>query len=121
MDKEDRELGVTIRAALKTAPSRRQQRLREADSKQMFSLGVLLMAILSAVFGLYDSEPDRAFYRYAFLGYAAILMIAGGIQFDRANKLKRKAYDDLDEDPDQSSAAPDPNDPSGGDTLRRVK
>ncbi len=122
MEQDDGKLDEAIRDALKTPPSRRQKLMREADSKLMFSLGVVLMAVLSAVFGLYITEPERAFYHYSFLAYAAILMIGGGIYFDHANKLKRKAFDEVDDEPVSPTAGiPEPLDPKGGDGIRRIK
>jgi hypothetical protein len=122
MKQDDGKLDEAIRDALKTPRSRRQKLMREADSKQMFAVGVLLMAILSAVFGLYNTEPERAFYRYSFLVYAGILMIGGGIYFDHANKLKSKAFDDADDElVSPKTGAPEPPDHDGGEGIRRVK
>jgi hypothetical protein len=117
------EIDQEIENLLNTFVPQQKVLMHLAERRRNFGVAVLLMAILSAVFGIYIDKPDASFYRYSFLGYSVVLMFGGAWYFDSANKLTRKAFEEANKASAKTkldlSESPDPND--GGQGIRRVK
>lgn len=93
-----------------------------SDRKTIFGLSMLLLAILTATFGLYFDVSSASFYRYMFWGFSVAMMLVAGWHIDSSNSQRdelRLSEIDLPELADR-----DPDSPSqgqGSNKVRRVK